>query len=110
MAKKKTKIVSLLQNKSVFEPAAVLFPVAGHPRNSAGEICTDDDGNPVFPPVKAIVFCRHAYGQGAAVDEPCYVVSFEESNQSVIVPSTELGQLTTQTITSDDEHIPALPE
>jgi hypothetical protein len=111
MAKKKTKIASLLQNNNPFTPGAVLFPVSGHPINSAGEVCVNEDGQPSFPPVKSIIFCRHAYGQGAAVDQPCYVISFEESDQSVVIPATELGQLTVQVVDSSvDENIPSLPE
>jgi hypothetical protein len=110
MAKKKTKIVSILQGNSNFTPGAVFFPVAGYPQKQDGEICTDGDGNPVFPPVKSIVFCRHAYGQGAAVDQPCYVVSFEESDQTVIIPATQFCQLAVQTISPENENIPGLPE
>lgn len=112
MAKKKrTKIVSILQSNSAYVPGAVLFPVAGHPQTQAGEVCANDDGDPIFPPVKSIVFCRHAYGQGAAVDQPCYVVSFEDSNQVVIIPATQFCQLTVQTLDADDEeNIPGLPE
>lgn len=111
MAKNKSKIVSLLQSKTAFEPGAVLFPVNGHPRNSTGDVCADEDGNPVFPPVTSISFCRHAYGQGAAVDQPCYIVSFENSPQVVVIPATEFCQLTIQKLDdSADNNVPALPE
>jgi hypothetical protein len=111
MSKKKTKIVSILQSNSTFEPSAVFFPVAGHPQNNNGDVCANDNGDPIFPIVKSIVFCRHAYGQGAAVDQPCYVVSFEDSNQVVIIPATQFCQLTVQTIDPvTEDTVPGLPE
>lgn len=112
MAKQKSKIISLLQPAdSMFEPGAVFFPVNGHPRNKAGEVCADADGNPIFPPVESIMFCRHAYGQGAVVDQPCYIVSFVNSQQVVAIAATQMCQITIHKTDADDNsNIPALPE
>lgn len=115
MAKKKSKVTSiLLSNVPAF--AATYFCVGSSPLNAAGEVCvvpgTADGEEPVpaFPPVKKIIFCRHAFGQGAQVDQPCYAVSFEDAPESLIIRSDAFCQVTIAVEQADDTPVPNLPE
>jgi hypothetical protein len=112
MAKVKSTIVSILQKGNIpFGPAAVFFPVGGMPLNQEGSICKNPDGEDAFPNVSSISFCRHSYGQGAAVDRPCYVVSFENSPQVIVIPAEDVGQVSIfKGELNTDNNVPALPE
>jgi hypothetical protein len=103
---KKSIITGILVNKNaVFNFGAVSFRVGMCPSKA--------DGDPVeeMPNVKSIKFARHAYGQGAAVDEPCYIVAFEDSNEVVIIPAHQRVQIMIANIEPDTEQAaPELPE
>ena len=105
--KKKTIITALLANTSHKSPfIATYFRVGNRAITLEGnEILT-------MPVVKKITFARHAWGQGAAVDMPCYCISFMDSDELIIIPETKIEQIT---LTSDyddnkSEEFPELPE
>lgn len=105
MAKKKSKITTLVVNsKNIPEYAATCFRADMKPTTVGNEQIE------LMPVVKSISFARHAYGQGAVVDEPCYFVSFEDSDEVLIVPASERVQVIVSTDSDDDAHTPALPE
>lgn len=108
MAKSKSKIVSFVQKNTNFGPGAVFFGVGGIPLDSSGNTCVLEDGTPNFPPVSSIIHCKHAYGSGAVVNRPCYVVNFENIGQVVVVPVEDATQITIQKI--EEAEVPALPE
>jgi len=104
MAKKKSKITTLVVKNNVPGYVASCFRV--------GVIPTDVTNTPIetMPEVKSISFARHAYGQGAVVDEPCYFVAFDNSDEVLVVPASERGQVIISTDSGEDEHTPPLPE
>lgn len=111
MAKTKSTIISIMHKNPVpFDPGAVFYPVGGQPLTKAGEVCVGPDGAPAFTNVSDIKFCRHAYGQGAAVDQPCYVVSFEDVSQVVVIPAEDIGPVCIFKGDINTEEVPALPE
>lgn len=104
MSKKKSKIAAIVLKTNVPKYVAVCFRV--------GALPTDTDKNivEVMPIVKSISYSRHAYGQGAVVDEPCYFISFENSDEVLVVPASERAQVVIATDTGDEVHTPSLPE
>lgn len=110
MAKAKSKIVAIAQkvNSLALETGAVFFRIGCTPLAKNGQPCVNPEGEPAFPDVAEIKHCRHTYGQGAAVDKPCYVVSFEDSYEVLVVPSEDVSQVNIMQIT--EETTPNLPE
>lgn len=106
---KKFKISSLLINGMEADFPAIYFRTGGYPLNKNGQRCIDLEGNLAFPKVKDITYCRHSYGNGAFVDEPCYVIRFEESSEKIILPKDERAQITVISF-EEEEGIPNLPE
>ena len=105
MSKKKSTVTSILQTNITAEFAAVFFRVGSIPRSNAGE---EVDGLPI---VSSIKFCRHAYGQGAQVDKPCYGIEFEGGMETLIVPADQYAQVTLAVIDVNNEAtIPSMPE
>lgn len=104
--KKKSTITAILANTSHKSPfIATYFRVGGR------AITTEGSEVISMPLVKKISFARHAWGQGASVDTPCYCVSFVDSEEVVIIPESKVEQIT---LTSDrieeDEFMPGLPD
>ena len=109
MAKKGT-ITSLLMSNPATAFAAAYFRVGDNPLKIDGQPCADHEGNPVFPPVTSIKHCKHEFGAGALVRQPCYAIAFEDSPETVVIPATQVAQVTI--ITSDaaeTANVPAMP-
>lgn len=105
---KKTIISSILMT-NVPSFAAAYFRVGCSPKNSAGQVCANPENEPAFPLVEKIEHCRDRFGGGAQVDQPCYVVHFEDAEEKVIIPVTEFCQATVVVI-EDGPVIPAMPQ
>lgn len=110
MAKKTVVTSILLAGMPIF--AATYFRVGTVPLNAAGEPCTapGDVDTPAFPPVTDIMSCRDRFGGGAQIDQPCYVVSFEDSPEKVIIPATKFCQTTIAVVDPDEQNIPNMPQ
>jgi len=113
MSKKKAKtsfISSLLQH-DVPAFAAAYFRIGCVPLKADGQPCLGPDGNPVFPKVISIKHCRDRFGSGTIINQPCYVVSFEDSLEQTIIPTTCFTQATVVVEDGDDEEsVPGLPQ
>lgn len=104
--KKKSTITALLANTSHKSPF-----IATYFRVGDRAISTDGNEVMVMPRIKKISFARHAWGQGASVDVPCYCISFVDSEEIVIIPENKVEQITlTSDKIEDDEFIPGLPD
>jgi hypothetical protein len=108
---KKTIVTSILMT-GVPPFAATYFRVGTVPLNATGVPCTvpGDADTPAFPAVSEIISCRDRFGGGAQIDQPCYVVKFEGSPESVIIPATQYCQATVAIVDPDEPHTPNLPE
>lgn len=109
---KKSLITSVLQN-NVPDFAACFFPLGGKPLRKDGSVCMvpgteDEDAIEAFPEVREIMFCKHDYGKGAKVNEPCYVIKFTEGDQKVIIPATKYCQITIASV--EEAPVPNMPE
>jgi len=102
MAKKST-ITSILMDNVNASFCAVYFRVNDIPLNN--------DGNPIetMSVVKSIKNSRHAFGQGAQVDQPCYTIEFENAIEKVIIPATKFVQVTIAVNEKEEEKTPAMP-
>lgn len=108
---KKKKISALLADTTT-KFAAVFFTIGASPLNSNNEVCTIDGEQPAFPNVENIKFSRHAFGQGAHIDQPCYAITFEESDQTIVIPATQVTQIILAPEVKEesvDQVAPALP-
>jgi len=115
MASKKSKITSLLLSNTP-DFAAAFFCVGSLPLNSHGEVCTtqantqDGEAVPAFPVVRKIVFCKHAFGKGAQIDQPCYAIYFEDASEILIVRANAFCQITVTVAEKEKAEVPVLPE
>jgi hypothetical protein len=108
---KKTIINSILMKNAPYDFTAVYFTVGGIPLKKDGTQCTDQNGNPLFPPVESIKHCRDRFGQGTAVNIPCYVIHFEDNPQRIIIPADQCSQVGILVIDENENNdVPALPE
>ena len=112
MAKVKSTIVSITQKvPPAFKPAAVFFPINGQPLDVNGVVCQDNEGNSLFTNVSSIVFCKDRYGSGAVYNKPCYIVSFEDVPQVIIIDADDVSQVSVfNGAVEDTENLPARPE
>ncbi|RLI63224.1 MAG: hypothetical protein DRO67_06070 [Candidatus Asgardarchaeum californiense] len=102
MAKKST-ITSILMENINASFCAVYFRL--------GDIPLNNEGNPIeaMSTVKSIKNSRHAFGQGAQVDQPCYTIEFEDAAEKVIIPATKFVQVTIAVNEKEEENTPAMP-
>lgn len=110
MAKKGTITSILMSNvSSIF--AATYFRLGDVPLNNNGTPCLAEDGTPVFPSVASIKFCKHEFGAGALVQQPCYAVAFEGSPETMVIPATQFCQATITVANPDTvATTPAMPQ
>jgi len=104
MTKKKSKITNLVLKNNVPSYVASCFRVGAIPTDRTNTVVE------TMPEVKSISFARHAYGQGAVVDEPCYFVTFNNSNEILIIAASERGQVIISVDNEEAGHTPPLPE
>ena len=106
MAKKST-ITSILMESMNANFCAVYFRVGDVPLNNAGTPIT------AMSEVKSIKYSRHAFGQGAQVDQPCYTIEFEDAAEKVIMSATKFVQVTISVNDkkeAEEATPPAMPE
>ena len=111
MAKKTIVTSILLAGLPSF--AATYFRIGTVPLDSTGEICNAPNGGtntPAFPVVTEIISCRDRFGTGAQIDQPCYVVKFENSPESVVIPANNFCQATVAVVDPDEQNVPNMPE
>jgi len=113
---KKTIVTSVLV-PNVPEFAASYFRIGDLPLNSKGFTCMmpgevpeGEEPVPAFPPVVEIKSCRDRFGSGAQIDQPCYMVSFQDAPEKVVIPANKYCQATIAVIDTEDAPIPAMPE
>lgn len=108
---KKTVITSILNKHGHNDFAAVCFRLGATPIKADGQPCVNEAGEPLFPPVSEIKHCRDRFGAGAMVNIPCYVISFEDSPEQVIIPANEFAQITLMVVDKEEKsEVPNLPE
>ncbi len=111
MSKVKSTIAYLTQKTTpALKNAAVCFPVNGQPLNCDGLPCINDLGQPLFPNVSKVVFCKDRYGSGAVYNKPCYAVEFEDSPQVILIDADDVSQISVLKYSQDDVEVPTLPE
>jgi len=104
---KKGKITSILMSNMSAVFAATYFRVGDTPLNNNGTPCLDAEGNPVFPAIESIKFCKHEFGAGALVQQACYAIKFEGSPETMVIPATQFSQVTITV--ADDATAPPVP-
>lgn len=110
MSKKKSTITSILTKSVTAIFPAVFFRTGDLPLKSDGNTVTNDEGEPTMPVVSSIKYGRKGFGKGAQADFPCYIVEFEDGLEKLIIPESQVAQLTLAVINKEDEEtIPALP-
>jgi|AntAceMinimDraft_10_1070366.scaffolds.fasta_scaffold83606_2 hypothetical protein len=107
---KKGKITSILMTNVTAEFAAAYFRVGALPLKINGTPCTDAFGGPALPIVESIKFCKHEFGAGALVQQPCYAIEFEGPTEAMVIPATEFSQITIKVNKEDEAKIPAMPQ
>lgn len=100
MAKKSTITSILVDNSARF--SAVFFRVGDQPLRNDGETTE-------LPIVEGIKYSRHAFGQGAQVNQPCYAISFEGGLEKLIIPDNKFAQVTVAISNDEDTATPAMP-
>ncbi len=107
MANKKSTITSILCGNVKATFAASYFRIGDTPLNNAGDTIE------AMNVVKSIKHSRHAFGQGAQVDQPCYIVEFVDGAEKLIIPVLQPNsfvQVTVSVIDNNEEPTPAMPE
>lgn len=101
---KKSSINALLMAGISADFVAVYFRTGDIPRKANSE---EVEG---MPSVTKITHSRKCWGNGAAVDVPCYAVHFDGSPETILIPATQVAQVTLLTTDSADTETPNLPE
>jgi len=107
---KKGRVSSILMSGVKASFAATYFRVGDNPLKNDGTPCVDAENNPAFPPVAKIQHCKHEFGEGALMRQPCYAVSFENSPETITIPITQVAQVTIVVIEDSDTTTPAMPQ
>jgi hypothetical protein len=108
---KKGSITSIMMANVTAQFAASYFRVGDVPLKNDGTPCADADGNPVFPIVEEILYCKHEFGKGALVMQECYAIKFTGSPEKMIIPASKFAQITIAvTDDADNANVPAMPQ
>jgi len=105
MSKKVSKINAIMaETNTLPDFAAVYFRVGNRPLTKGGEVAEG------MTAVTSIRFAKYAWGTGAHVDQPSYGISFEGSNEILVIPAKLITQVIPVTVDEDDTNIPTMPE